>query len=394
MKQIGMYIHIPFCKQKCKYCDFISFSYDCNKVQEYFTYLLQEIEEKSNEIVLQKDSENNQVQKIKDLVEINTIYIGGGTPSIVSEKYIEQILTQIRKNYKIADNAEITIEINPGTVNEEKLKKYLQIGINRISIGLQSANDKLLEMLGRIHTYEEFTEVYKLAREVGFKNINVDLMIGLPTQKQIDVKNTLKNIIEMNPEHISVYSLIVEENTQMYDLIEQGKLKLPTEKTERNMYWNVKNVLEENGYIHYEISNFSKENKQSKHNLNCWNQEDYLGFGIAAHSYFNGIRYSNIDNLKQYIENYKNDSSIYNVITHENQTKEDMMKEYMLLGLRKINGISISKFKEKFTENPLYIYRNELNKLVQKNLIEIDGNTIKLTNKGLDLANTVWIEFI
>jgi len=394
MKQIGMYIHIPFCKQKCKYCDFVSFAYDCNKVQEYFKYLLQEIEEKSNEIVLQKDSENNQVQKIKDIVEINTIYIGGGTPSIVSEKYIEQILIQIRKNYKIADNAEITIEINPGTVNEEKLKKYLQIGINRISIGLQSANDKLLEMLGRIHTYEEFTEVYKLACEVGFKNINVDLMIGLPTQKQIDVKNTLKNIIEMNPEHISVYSLIVEENTQMYDLIEQGKLKLPTEKTERNMYWNVKNTLEENGYTHYEISNFSKENKQSKHNLNCWNQEDYLGFGLAAHSYFNGIRYSNIDNLKQYIENYKNDSSIYNVITHENQTKEDMMKEYMLLGLRKINGISISKFKEKFTENPLYIYRNELNKLVQKNLIEIDGNTIKLTNKGLDLANTVWIEFI
>lgn len=394
MKQIGMYLHIPFCKQKCKYCDFISFSYDCNKVQEYFTYLLQEIEEKSNEIVLKKDSENNQVQKIKDIVEINTIYIGGGTPSIVSEKYIEQILTQIRKNYKIVDNAEITIEINPGTVNEEKLKKYLQIGINRISIGLQSANNKLLEMLGRIHTYEEFTEVYKLAREVGFKNINVDLMIGLPMQKQIDVKNTLKNIIEMNPEHISVYSLIVEENTQMYDLIEQGKLKLPTEKTERNMYWNVKNALEENGYIHYEISNFSKENKQSKHNLNCWNQEDYLGFGLAAHSYFNGIRYSNIDNLKQYIENYKNDSSIYNVIIHENQTKEEMMKEYMLLGLRKIKGISISKFKEKFTENPLYIYRNELNKLAQRNLIEIDGNTIRLTNKGLDLANTVWIEFI
>ena len=249
-------------------------------------------------------------------------------------------------------------------------------------------------MLGRIHTYEEFEKAYLMARKVGFKNINVDLMIGLPNQSIEDVQDSLNKIIEKSPEHISVYSLIVEENTKMYELIEENVLQLPDEELERKMYWEVKNILEKNGYNQYEISNFSKPDFESKHNMNCWNQQDYLGFGVAAHSYFNGMRYSNIDNLKQYIENYKNGEIIYNRIFHENQSKEQMMKEYMLLGLRKISGVSISEFKNKFVDNPLYVFRNELNRLVSNELIEIEENFVKLSKKGMDLANVVWMEFV
>lgn len=219
-------------------------------------------------------------------------------------------------------------------------------------------------------------------------------MIGLPKQTLADVKNSLNKIIKKSPEHISVYSLIVEEKTKMYDLIEKGELILPNEDIERNMYWMVKNSLEEGGYKHYEISNFSKPQKESKHNMNCWKQESYLGMGVAAHSYFNGTRFSNIENLKQYIDNYKNNESVHNIVFHENQEKSSMMKEYMLIGLRKIEGVDITEFKNKFSENLLYVFRNELNHLVEIKLIEVDDNVVRLTPKGLDLANIVWEEFV
>ena len=381
MKKVGIYVHIPFCKQKCKYCDFVSFQCMEDKEEEYFSCLIEEIVDKSKELK-------------NDKISVDTIYIGGGTPSIVKTGYVQGIINTIFDNYKVEKNAEITIEVNPGTVDEEKMRKYYETGINRISIGLQSANDKLLNMLGRIHTYSEFEKAYCYARKAGFKNINVDLMIGLPNQTMDDVKESLQRIIKKSPEHISVYSLIVEENTKMYDLIETGKLQLPNEELEREMYWKVKEILESNGYEHYEISNFSKPGYQSKHNSNCWKQHDYLGFGLAAHSYYDGMRYSNIDNLKQYIDNMKNKEAVYNIVFHEKQSKEDMMKEFMLLGLRKIDGVKISDFKEKFVDNPLYIFRNELNKLSCEELIEVNENEIKLTDKGLDLANVVWSEFV
>lgn len=381
MKKVGIYVHIPFCKQKCKYCDFVSFQCMEDKEEEYFSCLIEEIVDKSKELK-------------NDKISVDTIYIGGGTPSIVKTGYVQEIINTIFDNYTVEKNAEITIEVNPGTVDEEKMRKYYETGINRISIGLQSANDKLLNMLGRIHTYREFEKAYCYARKAGFKNINVDLMIGLPNQTMDDVKESLQRIIKKSPEHISVYSLIVEENTKMYDLIETGKLQLPNEELEREMYWKVKEILESNGYEHYEISNFSKPGYQSKHNSNCWKQHDYLGFGLAAHSYYDGMRYSNIDNLKQYIDNMKNKEAVYNIVFHEKQSKEDMMKEFMLLGLRKIDGVKISDFKEKFVDNPLYIFRNELNKLSCEELIEVNENEIKLTDKGLDLANVVWSEFV
>ena len=378
MKNIGIYVHIPFCKQKCKYCDFISFQCMEDKFEDYFKCLIKEIGDKSEETI----------------DEIDTIYIGGGTPSIVPSEYIERVIKEIFDKYKVSKNAEITIEVNPGTVDEEKLKKYLSIGINRISIGLQSTNDELLKMLGRIHTYKEFEDVYEKVRKVGFKNINVDLMIGLPNQTIDDVEESLERIINKNPEHISVYSLIVEENTKMFDLVNEGILKLPNEDLERKMYWRVKEILELNGYNHYEISNFSKVGFESKHNMNCWNQHDYFGFGVAAHSYFDGMRYSNINDLKRYIENLKNEEAVYNVVFHEKQDKEEMMKEYMVLGLRKIEGVKISEFKNKFVDNPLYVFRKELEKLTKNDLVIIDEDKIQLTKRGLDFANMVWMEFV
>ncbi len=381
MRTVGIYVHIPFCKQKCRYCDFTSFSCMEDRYDDYFKCLTQEIKEKADELN-------------KEDIEIDTVYIGGGTPSIVPAEYIENVAKLIFKKFKVLENAEITIEVNPGTVDKEKLDKYFQIGINRLSIGLQSANDNLLKMLGRIHTYSEFEDVYEKARLAGFKNINVDLMIGLPNQKMEDAQNSLNKIIEKSPEHISVYSLIVEEGTKMYDLIESGELILPNEDLEREMYWKVKEVLQENGYNHYEISNFAKQGYESKHNSNCWKQHSYLGFGVAAHSYYDGIRYSNISDLKRYIDNFKNGESVYNIIFHEKQSKEQMMKEYMLLGLRKIDGVLISEFKEKFVDNPLYVFRNQLDNLVKQDLIEVSDNNIYLTNKGLDLANIVWMEFV
>ncbi len=226
-------------------------------------------------------------------------------------------------------------------------------------------------------------------------------MIGLPKQSIENIKQTLKKVIKLNPEHISVYSLILEEGTKLYNKFQNNEIELPDEQLERNMYWYVKNILENNEYIHYEISNFARKGYESKHNLNCWEQKEYIGVGIAAHSYLNGFRYSNIINIEEYINYIENDKTNlkkfiikpYQII-HEKQTNEEMKNEYMLLGLRKIDGVSIKKFKNKFLENPIFLFQNKLSKLVEKKLLQIDGDRIKLTNKGLDLANIVWEEFI
>ena len=381
IKELGIYVHIPFCKQKCYYCDFVSYAKNEEKVEKYISALKKEIKEESN--LIDK----------KEYI-ITTIYIGGGTPSFIHEKFISAIVNEIKNNYIVDNEAEITIEINPGAVNLAKLKEYKKIGINRISIGLQETNNELLKQIGRIHTYEEFLQCYKSVRKVGFSNVNVDYMLGLPNQTLNGVKQSLEKIIYLKPEHISLYSLIVEENTKIKIMLEQNILSLPDEELERDMYWCAKNILEENNYIHYEISNFAKKGYESKHNLNCWKQMEYLGFGVAAHSYYKNKRYSNTNSIEQYCKNIKEDNLIENRTICEIQTDEGKKKEYMLLGLRKVNGVNIQEFKNKFIENPIYKFRKELEMLVKENLIEIDSNEIKLTNKGLDLANKVWENFI
>lgn len=386
-KQIGLYIHIPFCKQKCSYCDFCSYANKESFIKRYIQCVLKEIIEVGNNNKI--DFENGK----DDLFLVKTIYIGGGTPSLIDSKYIVQIIEDIKLNFEIDEKAEITIEVNPGTVTLEKLEDYKRAGINRLSIGLQSTHEHLLKEIGRIHTYLDFLDTFRFAREAGFENINVDLMIGIPNQTLEEVKDSIEEIVSMEPEHISVYSLILEENTPLFKKVEEG-LELPNEDLERKMYWAVKQTLEQNNYIHYEISNFAKKGYESKHNLDCWNQKEYIGFGIAAHSYTNGIRYSNIENIEQYIKNYDEDKTEENLVFHEKQDMEAMQKEYMLLGLRKIDGVSIQEFKIKFVANPVFLYHSELEKLVNEELLEIDGDQIKLTNKGLDLANIVWKEFI
>ena len=378
MEELGIYIHIPFCKQKCFYCDFCSFA---NK---------KEMQEKYVEAVI------NEIKNIthKEKYTVTTIYFGGGTPSILNPEYIKNILQEIESSFKILDDAEITIEINPGTVNEEKLKKYKEYGINRLSIGLQSANDKILKKIGRIHDYKQFEETFFYARKCGFKNINVDLMIGLPTQTIEDVKQTLEKIIQKNPEHISVYSLIIEEGTIIEKLINENKLQLPNEETERIMYWTVVNELKENGYNQYEISNFSKKTYESKHNTNCWKQKQYVGLGTSAHSYLNKKRYSNTNNIEEYIKNIQENNISKNITIHEEQTEELTMNEYMLLGLRMIQGININEFKQKFKTDPTIKYKKILEKLQKENIIQITKTSIKLTKQGIDFGNIVWEEFI
>ncbi len=381
LNELGIYIHIPFCKQKCYYCDFVSYSNKCSEVKEYIESLKKEIEE--------FDFSN---------YKVTSIYIGGGTPSYIDSIYIVEILSELKEKLKCNliefKDIEITIEVNPGTVDTKKLNDYKKLGINRLSIGLQSTKNDILKKIGRIHTYQEFLEIYKLARETGFKNINIDLMIGIPGQKIGDLKNTLQDIIKLEPEHISVYSLIIEENTPIEKMLENGEIKLPDEDLERNMYWYVKNTLELNGYNHYEISNFAKLGKESRHNLNCWNQEEYIGFGVAAHSYLNGIRFSNAISVEEYIQNIKNNRKDENIQIEEKQSLEDKKNEFMMLGFRKIQGVDIARFKEKFIDNPIFLYRENLNKLVEEGLIEVDLNHIKLTNKGIDLANLVFEEFV
>ena len=381
MKELGIYIHIPFCKRKCNYCDFISFQDKDNCIIKYVECLKEEI---------------NKTIKLSNYKEytVKTIYIGGGTPSYIDSKFIVEIVNEIKEKFNVDKNAEITIEINPGAVNEKKLYDYYNVGINRLSIGLQSDNDELLKTIGRIHNFSEFLEIYKIARKIGYKNINIDLMLALPNQTIEMLENTVNNIIRLNPEHISLYSLIVEEGTKLEKQLENKELTLPNEDTERIMYHLTRKILYENKYIQYEISNFSKIGYESKHNLDCWSQKEYIGVGLASHSYINMERFSNITNIDEYITNIQNNKIEENYITHEKQNLESQMKEYMILGLRKINGVNITEFKLKFNQNPIYLFRMELNNLVNKGLIEIQENNIKLTNKGLDFANIVWEEFI
>lgn len=271
---------------------------------------------------------------------------------------------------------------------------YKEAGVNRLSIGLQSTNNRLLKEIGRIHTYEQFIETYNLARKVGFSNINVDLMLGLPNQKIQDLKSSLQEVIRIEPEHISVYSLILEEDTKLYDLVGAGTLELPNEEIERQMYWYVKDTLELNGYKHYEVSNFAKSGFESKHNVNCWKQKEYIGIGLNASSYIDGVRYSNIADLNRYMGNIEVCVFDENKVVEEVQDEMVKKKEFMLLGLRMIDGVSIQEFKNKFGDNPLYLFRNELNNLVKDDLVKVDIDKIKLTNKGLDFANQVWERFV
>ncbi len=367
MKKLAIYVHIPFCKQKCKYCDFTSFSGYEDKVRMYVDSLLREIEWYS--------------EKAKDFI-VTSVYFGGGTPSFIEANFIEEIFDSIKNNYNLDSIAETTIEANPGTVDIEKLGKYHKIGFNRISFGVQSCSDKLLKEIGRIHTSAEAIDGFSMAREVGFNNISLDLMFGLPNQTVEDVDNTLNEFIRLNPEHISTYSLKIEENTLFGKMQKEGKLALPSDDDERNMYYLIKDKLKLAGYEHYEISNFCKKGFASRHNTAYWIRQDYLGFGLGASSCFNEVRFKNTDNLDKYMESFEK-----NIEETEVLSQDVINSEKIILGLRMLKGISrdyiVSEKWEKSVE-----------KLVKYGLLETTEDVIRLTDRGLDLANQVFVEFI
>ena len=373
MKEISLYIHIPFCKQKCFYCDFPSYSGKDRFKEDYVDALVKEIENRANGYI------------------IKTIFIGGGTPSYLDVNQIEKLLTSINK-LNLSKDIEFSMECNPGVLFKEKLVAMKKGGINRISFGLQSTKDSLLKEVGRIHSYNEFLENFNLAREVGFENINVDIMYGLPNQTVEDWKDTLETICKIKPDHISAYSLIIEEGTVFYKLYEKDLLKLPTEEMEREMDGLTKTILKKYGYHQYEISNYSLEGKECKHNKVYWQLKDYLGLGSSASSYVSGVRIKNIDDIEEYINNINLNTEVYD--DKYINSEQDEIEEFIFMGLRMNEGISLNEFKGRFNKSIESIYKDVLEKNIKNGLLEKNNCRIYLTPRGMDFSNNVMAEFI
>lgn len=448
--ELGIYIHIPFCVHKCIYCDFLSSPADVHTRKQYVRALINEIyltregkcANKLIKNVLQGDNtsyEDMEEPAVNGLTSdyalydtvcmadyektimqedisgcvddiksenghiVTSIFIGGGTPSAIDAEDISDILDAVRKNYNVSDKAEITIECNPGTMDKKKAVIYRKAGINRISFGLQSTDNNELRMLGRIHTYEQFMESYKIAREAGFDNINIDLMSALPGQTMESFKAVLEKALSLGAEHISVYSLIVEEGTRLSDNIDSFP-PIPSDDEDRQMYYMTKEMLSSYGYEQYEISNYAQKGYECKHNLKYWERCDYLGFGIGAASLYGGRRYTNISDIGRYMDVLAEitnalDKSYVNELLQirtdmEELSKEDEMSEYMFLGLRKTKGIDITEFKEEFGTDIKDIFGEAIEDNIARGLLIHDGNCLYLSKRGIDISNTVMSDFI
>lgn len=373
MKEISLYIHIPFCKQKCLYCDFSSYSGKERLMDEYIKALNEET-----------------MQKGKDYI-ISSIFIGGGTPSYLKASNLESLLITLN-GLSLKKELEFTVECNPGTLDENKLKLMKKYHVNRISLGVQSTKNSLLKFIGRIHNYEDFENNYLLARKTGFQNINVDLMFGLPNQTAEDWEESLIKIAKLKPEHISAYGLIVEEGTPFYNLYEEDKLSLPEEEVERTMYLTTKKILGTYGYHQYEISNFAQSGKECFHNKVYWKCNEYLGVGVSASSFINEKRSKNIDNVEEYIERIKKYENIIEEI-HVNDIKDDM-EEFIFMGLRMVEGIQINEFKERFGEDIYKVFGEVIEKNIKKELLISDSDKLYLSPRGIEVSNYVMSDFI
>ena len=381
-RNLELYLHIPFCVRKCNYCDFFSASGTEEEQAAYVSAMVQEIQS---------------YQELSGEYEVQTIFLGGGTPSLLTPEQIEQIFNAIYHTFSVNENAEITMEMNPGTVAIEKLRAMKAAGVNRLSIGLQSAQNEELKMLGRIHTYEEFLETWRLTEQAGFKNRNIDLMSALPGQTMESYEDTLSKVLALEPEHISAYSLILEEGTVFYDWYEKGKLdrgawKLPSEEEEYAMGELTIQRLAEAGMHRYEISNYAKPGKECRHNLGYWDRVEYLGIGAGSSSLIKGERFDHIRDRKVYIEKIRNGESI--LIDREILSVESQMEEFMYLGLRKVEGVSRTDFQNYFGKNVDDVYGEILDKLEEEQLLEFSGDRIRLTHRGMDVSNCVLAEFL
>ncbi len=369
-----LYIHIPFCARKCLYCDFTSFPADDDIKEKYIDSLLSEL------IMIGEE-------KCKE--PLSSVFIGGGTPSVLKSEKISSVMECVHENFALCDDAEITIECNPGTVTSEKLKDYKDSGINRISFGLQSSHDEELKKLGRIHTYADFLKSYDDAVNAGFENINVDLMSDIPGQTLSSWEQTLKNVCSLDPSHISAYSLIVEDETPFGEMMKNGELDMPDEDTDREMYHMTPEILGEYGYERYEISNYSKKGSECRHNTGYWTGVMYYGAGLDASSYYDHSRFVNTDDILEYIKDPLNGHFLI-----EKLSKEDLMSEFMILGLRLTKGISAAEFKDRFSADLDDVYGKRIDANIRDGLLERAAGRVFLTEKGLDLANVVMQGFI
>lgn len=363
-----LYIHIPFCIKKCIYCDFLSVTYDESYAKEYVDALCREL-------VLKKDSAK----------ALKTIYIGGGTPSVLPEESFKQLFRSIRNNFEFSSGIEITVEANPGTLDESKINTFLSVGINRMSIGVQSFNDYELKTLGRIHSSTDAVKAIEMIKKAGLKNFSIDLMYGIPGQAMDSWKDTLSKAVGFSPKHISSYELTPEKETPLYGMIDSKKIKMPDEELVLDMYNFAIDYLASRGCEHYEISNFALRGFRCIHNMNYWDRGEYIGAGAGAHSFINGVRSKNTGDVKKYIETANNE------IIPETESirlaRTDDIKEFIFLGLRKTEGINITKAKELGMDIP-----DSCKGLIDEGYLEISGDYLRLTRKGIVISNTVIVK--
>lgn len=386
-RELELYIHIPFCVHKCSYCDFLSAPATMQVQQAYMEALLREIrcsgraDDRGGKAGLERSAE--------DLVV--SVFLGGGTPSVVDAAWIARLMEEVRAHYELAEDVEVSMEVNPGTVTAKSLRIYREAGINRLSIGCQSARDEELARIGRIHTFQQFLDAYGWAREAGFTNVNVDLISALPGQSMADWEESLYQVLNLKPvpEHISVYSLIVEEGTPFFEMQEKGRLILPDEDMEREMYWKTAEILQNFGYEHYEISNYARKGFRCRHNCGYWRRRNYLGFGLGAASLYQNTRFQNTDSMERYLEM----SPVYH--TQEQRLgQREQMEENMFLGLRMADGVDLGEFERLYGISAEHIYENQIRESVEEGLLERRGGSLVLTKRGVDVSNYVMAKFL
>lgn len=369
---IGLYLHIPFCKSKCAYCDFVSFGGALSEYEDSYTAAL------INEICEYRS---------KEKIKVNTVFFGGGTPTLISAKAFEKIVSALFDVFEILPGTEFTVEANPKTVTKEKLRLYTSLGVNRISLGLQSYHENELKTLGRIHNFEEFAQTYAACRNAGISNINVDLMYGIPEQTEESFRITLEKIIDLAPEHISAYGLILEEGTRLY--AQKDVLKFPTEEEECKMYYMAAELLRNSGYAHYEISNYARAGFECRHNLKYWQDKEYIGLGLAAHSYYGKKRYSNPVGFSEYFS-----PSVKEYRQTEIIDTEANAYEYAMMHLRLADGFSLSDYEKRFKRSFTSGKEAFIQKLKSSGYIIISEDRISLTERGFYVSNTILSELL
>lgn len=379
-RSLSIYVHIPFCSSKCKYCSFVSMKATEDDKKRYFNDLVAEIK--------------MQAMKYRAIYSVSSIYIGGGTPSSLDYYYIRDLLSCIYKNFAVKNSAEITIEINPNSVDKNKIREYILSGVNRFSIGLQSISSKVLKEMGRTHTAEDYQKTISVIHDFGIKNISTDIIIGYPGQKLQDVKDTLNLLLKLEIPHISAYMLSVESGTQLKKLVDNGSVGLPSEDLVIQMYNYILNTLTESGYNRYEFSNFSKPTFESFHNKVYWKRKDYLGVGLAAHSYIDGTRFANTESITEYADMIEN-KNLEPVVISKTLTTDEKKEEAVMLSLRTAEGLDLDLYKQEFGENFLAKHKEKISKLIKEGFILLTkDNHLVCTNKGFLVLNTIVLELV